>query len=210
MTALAGAGRELAITLPTSAVEIAKLQAKAEAERSAYDAIVVTDSDQYEFADALLTGVVRERDAAIAMRTSATGPMYAAIRVVEGWFRPYLAALEGPEKYLRGLMNGYNVEKERREREARELAAVAAETGDAQGMVDALTVATHVAAPTAARASVRMGWGVKAIDEELLPPEWWEPKYSALAALAKKHKGDSPPVIAGVTFERTAAVGARR
>ncbi len=187
------------------------MQAEAEADGLAVSALKVTDADTLALADALLTDVVTRKDAAVAMRKRATGPMYAAVREIETWFRPLVIALETAERHLKDLVGAYRLEQHDRARAARELAAAAAEQHDASALIEALTVADDAAAPDGARATTRYAWQVKRIAEDLLPDEWWTPDTTRIDAVAKAAAGDGDaPVIPGVVFERVAIVGARR
>lgn len=199
----------LAVTVATNAAQVATLQREAEELATLTTGASVTTPEEYEFADATLTEIVRKRDAAIAMRGEATGPMYKAIKVVEGWFRPVDQALSAAIKDLKGALGTYRIEQSKRESAARELAAKAAETGDAETMITALTTAATVAAPPPGAARVALRWVRKRIAADMLPQDWWTPDLAKIDAFAKAHKGDDPPVIPGVIFERTADVGAK-
>jgi hypothetical protein len=204
-----GSGAEITLAIPTSAADVATLQRDAEANAPAIRAITVCDDDDYTFADAMLTDVVTKKDAVIAMRKQATVPLYQVIRTVESWFKPVVTALEASERHLKGAMGTYRAELAERERAAREAAAVAAESGDAAGMIEALTVAS--APPPDARATVRFVWAVKRIAADLVPRDWLVPDVARIEALAASTPGDGEaPVVPGVVFERVARIGARR
>ena len=209
--ALLTAAQSVEVDLPIDALAVAKLQREAEADAPVYLAVTCTTAEDYEFADALLTALVQREDAAVAMRKSATVPLYGVIRTVESWFKPWLNALAPAKAHLKKEMGAYRVRQEAAEREARELAAQAAETGDAEALVEALTVATEIAAPTAARATTRFAWQVKRIAEDMLPDEYWTPDMAKINAAAKAAgSSDEAPIIPGVIFERVALIGARR
>jgi hypothetical protein len=202
---------KLAVSVPTNARDVAALQRQTESDAEAIALVEVTDEESYAFADALLTDIVQRKDAATKMRGEATGPLYQVIRTVEGWFRPLLDSCTGAEKHLKQVMGTYRLEQARLEKEARELAAAAADAGDGDTMIEALTVAAEAGAkPAGARATTKFGWKVKRIAEDLLPDEWWTPDTARLDALAKAHKGDDPPIVLGVTFDRVAQIGAKR
>lgn len=200
----------ITIMVPATAHEIAALQADAERELAAWGTFSIDTPDEYAAVDAFLTRVVQRKDAAVEMRKSATGPLYKATKTIEGWFAPYLAALTAMETTLKRGMGDYRLAQAAREREARELAAAAADTGDAGALMSALTVATEAAVAPAGRASVGFTWTVKRVNANMLPDEWWTPDEARIAAYAKAWKGDDAPVIPGVVFERTVRVGARR
>lgn len=199
----------LAVTVPTNAAQVATIQREAEELATLTTGTAVTTPEEYELVDATLTEIVRKRDAMLSMRGEATGPMYKAIKVVEGWFRPVDKAFASAIADLKGALGAYRLEQAKREREARELAAKAAETGDADTMITALTTAATVAAPPPGAARVALRWVRKRIAEDMLDDAWWCPDLAKIDAFAKAHKGDEPPVIPGVIFERTADVGAK-
>jgi hypothetical protein len=202
---------EITLALPLSAGDVATLQREAEANAPAYALVEVSDADSYTFADALLTDVVRKKDAVIAMRKQATTPLYQVLRTVEGWFRPVVQALETSETTLKQAMGAYRVEQANAERLARAAAADAAEAGDAERLLLALTTASAISAPIESRASVTIKWVVAAVDVDALPREFLCPDMGKINAAAFAALGeDNPPVIPGVVFEKTARIGARR
>lgn len=203
---------ELTIAMPVSAADVAALQREAESNAPDIRAITVTDADGYTFADAILTDVVQKKDAVIAMRKSATVPLYGVVRTIEGWFKPVVSALEASESHLKRAMGEWRLAESERERAAREAAAVAAESGDSAGMLGALAEASDAgAARGEGRATVRYVWAVKRIVRELVLPDWLVPDVARIERVAREAPGDGdPPVIPGVVFERVARVGARR
>lgn len=198
-------------SLNNDARKVAALQRAFETDAPAYLAVRIASAEDYTFADALLSEVVTKKDAAIAMRKTATGPLYGVIRTVESWFKPLLDAIAPAEKHLRGVMGAWRVEQEARELEARELAAVAAESDDAPALVEALTIAQEASAKPEARSSTAFGWYVERIAEDMLPDEYWIPDRARLDAIAKEAGASTePPIVPGVIFKRTAKIGARR
>lgn len=202
----------ITIAVPIAAHDVAALQRQAEYDAPNCAAITITCADDYAFADAVLTDIVHRKDAIVAMRKSATTPLYQVVRTIEGWFAPVLVALEQSERTLKTTMGAWRVAELERERAAREAAAVAAESGDATGMILAVTEAAAASdAGAAGRATTRFTWIVKSVDERRLPSIWWIPNCAGLNTLARKAPGDGPaPNVPGVTFERVAIVGARR
>jgi hypothetical protein len=190
--------------------DLATLQRRAEDDLPVYEAIVVTDADAYTLADELLSDVARRKADVLAMRKSATGPMYVAVKTVEAWFRPLVTALEASERALKTGMGAYRLACAEREREARELAAKAAETRDAGALVEALTVATEAGAKPQGKATARYVWAVESCNLPAMSREFLVPDMPALETLARTHKGDEPPIVPGVTFVRRAIIGARK
>lgn len=208
----------LTVRTPISVAEVAALQKAAEDEHEIYALLACADAGDYEFADALLTAVSEREKAALAMRTEATGPLYGVIKTVEDWFRPYLSELKFAKDACKKVMGDYRVAQAQIEREARELAATAAETNDPETMIEALTVANIAAQKPEGHARVGLRWTVKRVVEGLLLESFeapgvgkvpcWIPNAEAFEAFAAQHKGDDPPVISGVVFEQVARVAA--
>jgi hypothetical protein len=214
------APRDAIVAALGNAADVAAVQREIEAELVPFvTALAVASHDEYELADAVLTDVVTRKDAVVNMRKSATAPAYAGIRVVEGWFKPVVSALEKCETHLKKAMGAYRVEVARLEAEQRERAAQAAENGDAQALHAALTVATQAGTPLEGRATVSVRWAVKRIAADLVPhavlaafasanadefAKWFEREYAA------DMRGDTEPACAGVVFERGAKIGAKR
>lgn len=196
---------------PVDALAVAALQREAEADALAIKGVVVATADDYTAADALLTRFVQKKDAAVAMRKSATSPHYAGIRVVEGWFRPLVDALETCEAHLKGQLSTYRVNQAAAEAKAREAAAQAAEAGDSAALLGALETATAVATKPAGTSVTVLRWVVdRVVAPDLVPREWWSVDEARLAAFAGAYKGDVAPVVPGVLFKREATVRASR
>lgn len=200
--------RSFAVTVPASATEVATLQREAESLVPSVERLTIESTDDYSTADGLLTELVRRKDAAIAMRKRATGPLKEAAREIESWFRPLTQALERCESHLKAELGRWRLDEDARALAARDAATAAAQTGDVDAMHAALDVATE--APAAGRSTVRYRWVVKRIVRDMLLPEWLVPDEKRIAKLAREHRGDEPPVVPGVVFEREAIVGARR
>lgn len=201
----------LALAPPNTAADAAALQKQAEADVPIVTAMRVTTPEDYAFADGVLTDVVTRKDALSAMLKRATAPFNAGLKEVRGWFAPALDALETCEAHLKGQLSTFRVRQECEARAAREAAARAVEMGAApEAQLAALQGAADAAAKPDGRATVAFGWTARVVAPDLVPREWWCVDEKRLAAFAKAHKGDDPPVVPGVLFERTARVGARR
>ncbi len=199
----------LTATVKMTADRVATLQADAEELATITAGAMATTPEEYALIDSVLTEAVRKRDAALAMRREATVPLYGVIKTVEGWFRPVDQALAKIITDLKRALGDYRLAQAERERAARELAAHAADTGDADTMIEALTTAAAEAEAPAGGARTRFVWTVKRIAADMLAPEWLCPDVAKIEAVAKAHKGDDAPIIPGVTFERVALVGAK-
>ncbi len=201
---------DLTIAVPTTAHEVAALQERAEAELEAWGTFTIDTAEEYAAVDATLSDLVRRKDAAMAMRKTATGPLYKATKTIESWFAPYLGAITELEGRLKHEMGAYRLAQAVREREAREAAAVAADAGDEGTLMTALVVATEAAQPPDGRATVAFGWRVARVVDDLVQREWLVPDRARMDAYARAWHEEEPPVIAGVVFERAAKIGARR
>ncbi len=209
--AAAPATGAITVSVPHTAEEAMALQRTAETELAQIQTLkTIASPEMYTDVDELLTHVVQDKDAAVAMRQSATGPLRQVVNTIEGWFRPWVRARESAEKHLKGLMTAYNVDRARAEREARLLAAQAAQAGDAQGMLDALEVVGEVAGASVGGARVAFKWIVERVNPDLLPDEWWIPNMAAIEGAAKQAgSSEDPPIIPGVIFKRDATIGAK-
>jgi hypothetical protein len=94
------------------------------------------------------------------------------------------------------------------EDDARALALAAAQADDTDKLEAAVNA---LVAPTQAPgASITWEWTVKNIRKGEMPLEYLVPDMDAIKAVCRMHKhSERPPVIQGVTFERTANVGVR-
>jgi hypothetical protein len=201
----------LAPAAVTNAAQVATLQAEAEELATLSSGVAATTPEEYALIDSVLTEAVRKQDAATAMRKGATRHFHAGIAEVNGWFKPIDRALAEVISNCKSALGAYRLEQERRERAAAELAAKAAEADDADTMIEALTERAALAEAPAGGARCSFSWKVKRIAADMLAAEWLCPDVARIEAFAKAHKGgaDDPPIIAGVTFERVANMGAR-
>lgn len=201
---------EITLALPIDVNALAAQQADAEAELTVYRTMAIATDADYEFADALLSEVVRKIDSAVAVRKSATGPIYVGLRQVEGWFRPLLEALGQGRDTLKQIMREHMIAKEALAKAARLEAAAAAKADEPDALVQALTAATQAEARPDARARITMHWAPTVVDSAMVPREYLMIDMVALAKLGREHaKGDAPEVP-GVTWARTADVAAKR
>lgn len=173
--------------------------------------------DEYAIIDAGLRGVVRAKDAFVAMRQGCVGAMRKVVSAVEGEFRPGVKALEAAEGACKRALGEYRLQEAERERQARAAALEAAQSGDADALTEALTTASTAAAGANATgtATVSARWVIERIAADLLPAEYWKrlPDDEKIAAEIARQGGLSraeAPVIPGVIFKLEARVGARR
>jgi hypothetical protein len=200
---------DITIPVPHAAHEVAAMQLEAET-AGAFEDFTIDTAEEYTAVDAMLTDVVRKKDAVTKMRQSAVAPVKAGIKVVEGWFAPVLAAYERTETRLKGTMSEYRIKQHETERKARELAAVHITEGDSPALLAALATANDAATAPAGRATTTFVWVVERIAHDMVPAEYKITDEKRIAEIARTHKGDDPPVVPGVTFRRDARIGARR
>lgn len=197
----------MTLALPHTAADVATLQRAAETEVAEYVEFTIETPEEFAAVDAALTDVVHRLDAVAAMQKSALAPLGALESVIRGWFRPVIEALQKTQTRYKGTMGAYELERRKREREARDAAAQAASTGG--DIVGPLTTASALAERTG-RATARVVWKVERIVRDLLPAEYLTPDEKKIAAVARAHAGDDPPVIPGVVFRQDVQIGARR
>ena len=198
---------EITLAVPGSAAEAAVVQREAEADVRVYGNWECPDADGYALADRTLTDVVHRKDQVKAMRDRAVVPLKQSLQEIEGWFKPALTALEKCESALKGAMSRYLVQREASaEADGAEAMRLLAEGNGAEA-VEALE---NLYETPVGRATQRWVWAVKAIDPSKVNPTWMIPDEKRIKALARGHKGPTPPVCAGVTFERQVQIGAKR
>lgn len=171
--------------------------------------LVIEDPETYAAVGAILIERLKQYDAAKDFRDKVTKPVYAHWK--------YLCDLlsvkphEDLIKALKGAIKAYDLREDARKRLAAEEARAlfAAPTPDIPAMTQALTVANAPEAQ-ADGVSTTFVWKVKRIIPDLLPDAYWIPDEAGIAQVARDHKGDDPPVIPGVVFERDAQVTGRR
>lgn len=198
---------QITVPIPHSAEEIREIQIAAEAEVAEYVEFTIETPEEFAAVDAALSDRAREYDRVIAMQKSVLAPLEGVAKTIRGWFKPTLTALETTITRYKGTMGAYELERRKRERAEREAAAVAAETG--ASVVEHLTAATALA-QTTGRATKRLVWRVERIIRDMLPAEYLIPDEKRIAAEARAHTGDDPPVIPGVVFRQEIEIGARR
>jgi hypothetical protein len=201
----------LTLKLPATAAEVTKLEAAAAELTAILPDVQVTDDDTYATADELLTQAVQLLDAAKVCRGSVTGPVYAEIKKVEARFRPGIVVpLEGFIISVKKQLGAYRTALANAADEARHAAAEAAQAGDADALVQSLNDADTLAQrPADTGARVKFHWKVSRIVPDLLPDDWWCPDEARIQDVALSHKGEEPPIIPGVIFERVADVSAK-
>ena len=193
------------------AAEVSKRTQEITSELPIYLAVDVTDADELATADAMLTELVRWKDASLEMRSNATGPLYKIVKQVEAWFRPLVKASDDAERHLKSKIGAFKVQLFEAQHAAQAAAVAAAQKQDTSTVVEALNASTALATASETHSTARMRWTVKRINPDLLPDEYWTPDTARIDAVAAAADGaGDAPVIPGVVFERMALVGAKR
>ncbi len=174
--------------------------------------LTITDRDTYAAVGAVLIERLREYDAAKRLRDDTTKPLHASWKRVCDLFKPSLDAHEALIKALKKALGDYDLrELAEKAQAAQEARAIVAAPGPVS--VAALTEALSVAnAPEAQAEGVgtRFVWQVKRYNVDLMDPEYLLPNESKVNAVAREHRGDDPPFVRGVVFERAAQITGRR
>jgi hypothetical protein len=144
------------------------------------------------------------------LERSITRPIRASLEAARAVFAPVKANYAALEGVLKAKIADATVRFREREAEAQVRAQVFAEEGD--------TVAAHaalVASPapvTPSGITTREDWTFRVVDPSLVPRDFLAVNDSAIRAAmrAAVKGGGTPPVIAGVAFERVTRVIARR
>ena len=137
------------VTLPTSAIEVAKMQAEIEKDAPFLLTTEVVTAIDYSDADEILTDVVRKKDALVAMRKRATEPLKASAKEIESWFAPAVRTLCEVESFLKGKMGAYHQRLAEAKAAASSNVARAAEAHDAPALLEAMA-----SVPVAARTTI--------------------------------------------------------
>lgn len=129
-------------------------------------------------------------------RTAVTKPINAALREVNGWFKPIQAKFEAAEQDLKRKMTTYTLAQRKAQEEAMRAAAVAVQAGDAD------TAASYIGAlapaPVAQGVSIRKVWKHRVVDAAKVPREFLMVNDAAIVATIPKT--GSPEAIPGVEF----------
>lgn len=144
---------------------------------------------------------LRQLDAVSAAKKHTLAPLKEAQKRIDELFKPLLdkgAELTGG---VRRLLEGYELEKRRAQREAMNAAAEAAQSPEPEALLEALQRAEEAAPTQLEGASFIRTWVVKRIAEDLLPDDYWTPDRKKIEAVGKAHKGDTAPVIPGVIWQ---------
>jgi hypothetical protein len=198
------------VAIDQTALDTALESATAEAE--GLDEILVEDQESLELILGRTSELCRILDAFEAERKLVVEPINAKKNEVQGRYNPVKEALGYLISEYKAKGNAYLLEQDAKRRALESAAAKAARAGDTPALKTAI-VASQAAAPVkVAGASTQFEWKVKRYVLDLLQDEFWCPDAVKIQDEAERQgvKGDEPPVIAGVVFERVASTAVRR
>jgi hypothetical protein len=181
-TVEAGGSRELARRAQTTAETML---------RDVVELPVDTEED-LAFAAEMLFEVKGQAKNLETMRKKATGPMRAAIKEVDGWFKPATTALQAIEAEVKARMAAG---RRRLDEDHAATAAAAAEVASGADTVEeavaALAVAVEEGAPVKVEGvSFREAWELEVVDEAEVPREYLVPDLPTLREMARRLKCD--------------------
>lgn len=130
----------------------------------------ICSEDDYKFAGELLKSAKERWKALEEKRTAVTGPLNAALREINGWFKPAQEPYKKAEDRLKHMMSAYILTQRAKAAETMQAAAQAAQAGDIEGA--AAHVATLAPAPAIKGVSVREVWDFEVVDPAAVPREF--------------------------------------
>lgn len=215
--------RSLTVPMTVDVNDAAALQREAEADAKELGRLLssgVQTEEQYAAADEMLTGLARRLDAVEKMRRSAVDPLNAVVKTINGWFKPATDALKEGMSTCKGALGAYRLAQAKALAAADAKVAAAAERGDNRALVRALEASTRAAsAGESGRAVVRFRWTVKSAHPAKMAQHAEARSFlvadvkaleSWANSLQNDERGVVEPEVPGVTFEKTAIVGAKR
>jgi hypothetical protein len=173
--------------------------------------LTVDNVAQLEGVSMFARSVSTKRKEIDAERKAVTQPLNAAVKRINGWFKPALETLQATEDHCRKLIGDYHLrqkaEQDRQFREAQEAMA----SGNVDGASEALASSSAAAPGKAAGTSARVRWRAVVRDAGLVPREFLQVNLAALDAVARAVPADEQPTpIPGVEFVPEAHVTLRR
>lgn len=122
-------------------------------------------------------------------RKSATGPMNAAIKEINSWFKPATEALKAIETTWKGKILQAQKDFAAKTRLLEVQAREAAEAGDLEGVREAMVKASD-AIPDMSGIVTRKVWKFEIEHPNLLPPRYLVPDEAAIRAEVQRLKGE--------------------
>lgn len=205
--------KALDVIKPELTIDIAlvtSLHKRATVETLAIVGSSIDNDDEAADANAHLREWLTQLDKVADVKKSTLAPLKEAEKRINALFKPLLDAGADLTGRLRNMLTVYELEKRKVQREALEAAAQAASSPEPEALLEALQDVQDAAPTELEGTSFVRVWVVKRIVRELLQPEWLMPDEKKIAAYGKAHKGDDPPIIAGVVWEESLSSRVRR
>lgn len=198
------------LTLPVHVrTEIAPEAAQMAAALQVVNAHAIHDQSSFAYASDLLKLAKERWKFYEDRRTAVTGPLNAALREVNSWFKPVQEPYKQIEMILKSKIAQYTLAEKARAEQAMQQAAVAIQAGNAAA------AAQHVAAmgpaPVAQGISVKEYWDFEVVDENAVPREFLsvDPRKIQAAIWYADTPHTPPRPIPGVRFFKSGSVTAR-
>lgn len=185
----------------------------AEAAEIVQDPTVVKTPQELAVVVDFLREKLNEKASIIEQRRKATGPLYAVIKTVEAWFRPWLEPYERIEPVLRKSIGDYEIAQVRARTQAMAEATrlVASPTPPTGSDFTAALVAANAAPVRVAGASAQVYWVAEVIAPDLLQREFLCPDLAKIQAHADRFDShQTPSAIPGVRFNLGASTRVRK
>lgn len=165
------------------------------------EARTITTGDDAKWANDRLHDVKAQWKLLEERRTTVTKPLHAALREVNGWFKPVQSALEKAEQILKGKLGDYM----RATTAAREVAMLEVSAGNNEALA-----ATAPAAPLEG-IGVREVWDFDVTDPDAVPRELCTPDPAKIkkAIWYANTPTKEPRPIPGISFRRRSQVSVR-
>lgn len=201
----------ITVTHKLSPAEVAAKKSQLEKAGAVAFTLKIHDQHSLDAANALAKAIIVEKKAIDTMRKGATQPMNAALREINGWFKPLIALCETTERDLKAKIAAYVTAESERQRQAYEVAAEAHEAGDEEQTRAALVVAGEASTSAPVGTSVREVWTAEIIAPDMVPHPYLMPDEAKIKAHAKATPVDTEPTpIAGVRFVKKPIVTVRQ
>jgi hypothetical protein len=203
--------KAITVTPALSPGEVAAKKSKLEKAGAVATMLRIVDQKTLDTANELVRAIIGEKKAIEAMRKSATQPLNAALREINGWFKPLTALCDVVERDLKAGIAAYVTAEQERQRQAYEVAARAHVAGDDEQARGALAVANEAATSAPQGTSIREVWTAEIIAPNMIPHEYLKPDEAKINAHAKATPTDVEPApIPGVRFTKKAIVSVRQ
>lgn len=189
---------------------VTSLHKRATVETIAIAGSSIDNDDEAADANAHLREWLTQLDKVADVKKSTLAPLKEAEKRINALFKPLLDAGADLTGRLRNMLTVYALDKRKVQREALEAAAQAASSPEPEQLLRALQDVQDAAPTELEGTSFVRVWVVKRIVRELLTAEWLCPDEKKIAAYGKAHKGDDPPIIAGVVWEESLSSRVRR